>query len=92
MSQWIQGAPSAEQVLQHEEAHPVGEGKMRGAQWICHDPKWPNSGIQVARLRVLEGRVQIANGLSFWQPLDECKWSSRAKYRPVDADGFEVTL
>ncbi|UAW08037.1 hypothetical protein [Myxococcus phage Mx4 ts27htf-1hrm-1] len=88
MTAWIQGAPSVTLVQQHENAHAVGEREGGGAQWICHDPRWP--GVHVLRLKVIDGRVNMANGIAFWQPLDEARWAARSRYRPVDAEGVEV--
>lgn len=84
---WWRGVPSVALVLRHQALHPVGENE--GGQWVCHDERWP--GVHVIRLKVIDGRVHIANGTAFWQPLDEAKWAARSRYRMVDAEGFEVT-
>lgn len=88
MGPWIQGVPSVEMVRRHDDAHAVGH--RMGAQWLCKDPKW--SGVQVIRLSVVDDRVQVANGAAFWQPLDEARWAARSLFRPVDPEGYEVSL
>lgn len=79
---WCTGLPSPEDVTAHAQAAAVHDD---GAQWLCTDRTFP--GVTVIRLKVLDGRVMLQNGHSFWQALDECRWAPKARFRPVDVEG-----
>jgi hypothetical protein len=104
LSRWFQGVPPVGAIRQHEVDHPTpinvtlapssSERHRGGAYWLCVDlaetRPWMRTPNPIC-LTVREGRVWIANGLSFWQPLDECTWPERCKYLAIDRFGLPAS-
>jgi len=86
--------PTVDEVQAHERAHPTPASHQdMGGMWLVSDPENYLGPIpHITRLTVLGGQVMLQNGYSFWQPLTECKWAVRARYVPVDARGFPVSV
>lgn len=87
----IQGMPDADRVERHAIEHTVrsNRGEHWGGLWIARGPYDRAFGPipEFLRMKVIDGRVNIQNGFSFWQPLDECRWKDECTYQPVKADG-----
>lgn len=57
--------------------------------WLClHENSHWGTTVGVILLRSIHGRVYLANGYSFWQPLDECRWIHNRKYLPLTKEGL----
>ena len=90
------GAPSAEVVRLHELrtqawalSNDVPLASLRGGHWQAIDPESaiaPHEA-QTVSLKVAAGAVHLSNGYAFWQPLADCKWAARSRYRPCLPDG-----
>ncbi len=94
----ITGIPPAEVVKAHATAYPVSDPHgTYGGLWIVQDPD-ARVGPNFPTFLRLETHpmdyriVMMWNGVSFTQPLDECAWAARSRYRPVDPHGMPVTI
>lgn len=85
---WLHGAPTSEQVLTHQLFFPVMDGKkLFGGRWLCiHSSGQPD----IAILTIVKNKITIWNGLSFTQPLDDCKWANKVKWLPLKPNGLPL--
>lgn len=81
---WIKGIPPLNLIIMHQKMYPIIDKfgsytKFMGGAWLVKT----NAGSSTFILTAKNNTIVLWNGISFTQPLDECRWAHNAYYMPA---------
>jgi hypothetical protein len=57
---------------------------------LCVMKKSEASPLEATSMGDADEAIMLQNGHTFWQPLKDCRWAQRSRYRPCTAEGVAL--